>query len=92
MAANVPRQESFFYKSNWTAEVDSLMLSVITNSKNMAEWDGTVISIHVLEQVSTVIAAELGLTFSWRELYERFRFFEHRYRAFKVVLDTKCVF
>ena len=92
MATNIPRQGSFFYKSYWTAEVDSLMLSVITKSKKMAEWDGMVIPFDVLEQVSVVITADLGLTFSWRELYERFHFFEHRYRTFKMVCDTDGVY
>ncbi|KAL1549117.1 hypothetical protein AAHA92_17256 [Salvia divinorum] len=47
--------------------------------------------LDLLKQVASVIVAELGLTFTWRELYERFRFFEHRYRAFKLVLDTDGV-
>ncbi|KAL1549518.1 hypothetical protein AAHA92_17616 [Salvia divinorum] len=91
MAGSIPGQEFFFYKGNWTSEVDSLLLSIITKSKSAAEWDGSVIPLDLLEQVASVIVAELGLTFTWRELYERFRFFEHRYRAFKLVLDTDGV-
>ncbi|KAL1544477.1 hypothetical protein AAHA92_21323 [Salvia divinorum] len=91
MVGSIPGQEFFFYKGNWTSEVDSLMLSIITKSKSAAEWDGSVIPLDLLEQVASVIMAELGLTFTWRELYECFQFFEHRYRAFKLVLDTDRV-
>ncbi|KAL1544954.1 hypothetical protein AAHA92_21738 [Salvia divinorum] len=67
------------------------MLSITTKSKTTAEWEGPIIPLDLLEQVASVIMAELGLTFTWRELYEHFRFFEHRYHAFKLVLDTDGV-
>ncbi|KAL1540844.1 hypothetical protein AAHA92_25137 [Salvia divinorum] len=55
MAGRIPRQELFFYKANWTSEVDSLMLSIITRSKSTSEWDGSVIPFNLLEQVASNI-------------------------------------
>ncbi|KAL1545248.1 hypothetical protein AAHA92_21995 [Salvia divinorum] len=92
MADQIPLQEVFLYKSNWTAEKDSLVLSIIAKSKTKGEWDGSVIPFDLLEHAAGVLTTEMGLPFTSRDVYDRFRFFEHRYRAFKLVLDTKGVF
>ncbi|KAL1532259.1 hypothetical protein AAHA92_32288 [Salvia divinorum] len=92
MADQIPLQEVFLYKSNWTAEKDSFVLSIIAKSKTKGEWDGSVIPFDLLEHAVGVLTAEMGLPFTSRDVYERFRFLEHRYRAFKLVLDTEGVF
>lgn len=87
----IPSQDVFFYKSNWTSEIDSLMLSLITKSKNVGKWDGSVMPYDLLEQVTGALAADTGISFTCRDVYERFRFFEHRYRAFKMVTGISGV-
>ncbi|KAL1534068.1 hypothetical protein AAHA92_31469 [Salvia divinorum] len=76
MGSSIPRQEFFLYKSKWSAEVDSVMLSFIVRAKNVAQWSGTVILIPILEEAVAAIHAATRLSFTWRELYERFQFFE----------------
>ncbi|KAL1560057.1 hypothetical protein AAHA92_10322 [Salvia divinorum] len=89
MADQIPLQEVFLYKSNWTAEKDSLMLSIIAKSKTKGEWDGSVIPFDLLEHAANVLMAKMGLPFTSHDVYERFRFFEHRYRAFTLKVIFK---
>ncbi|XP_042067473.1 uncharacterized protein LOC121810814 [Salvia splendens] len=91
MANNIPPQDSFLYKGRWTAEVDSVMLSVIIREKRANNWSGTVIPIPVLEEAVATISLETGVSFTWRELYERFQFMEKRYHAFNLVTRTRGV-
>ncbi|KAL1568240.1 hypothetical protein AAHA92_03633 [Salvia divinorum] len=92
MGSSIPRQEFFLYKSKWSAEVDSVMLSFIVRAKNVAQWSGTVIPIPILEEAVAAIHAATRLSFTWRELYERFQFFEQRHHAFQLVVHTRGVF
>ncbi|KAG6415855.1 hypothetical protein SASPL_123274 [Salvia splendens] len=85
MVDKIPSQDVFFYKSKWTSEIDSLMLSLIIQSKNVGKWDGSVMPYDLLEHVTGALTADTGISYTCRDVYERFRFFEHRYRAFKMV-------
>ncbi|KAL1555066.1 hypothetical protein AAHA92_15550 [Salvia divinorum] len=91
MGTKIPRQALFFYKSNWTVEADSMMLSVVVNARNKTGWGGSVIPINVLEEAADAMTAGFSVPFTWRDLYIHFQFFEQRYIAFKVVLDTSGV-
>ncbi|KAL1540522.1 hypothetical protein AAHA92_24865 [Salvia divinorum] len=92
MASDIPRQGAFFYQANWTPEIDTVMLQTILHSKRDAKWEGTVIPIPFLVEAAKTIASEVGITFTWSELYERFQLFEKRYRAFKEVVDAHGAF
>ncbi|KAG6394994.1 hypothetical protein SASPL_145585 [Salvia splendens] len=92
MGSNIPRQETFFYKAKWSAEVDSVLLSVIVWAKNMGRWSGSVIPIAILQEVIESIQSETGVSFSWLELYERYQFLEQCFHAFKLVWQTRGVY
>lgn len=92
MASSIPNQSAFLYKRNWTRQVDAIMLNTIVKAKRAFNWEGTVIPIPFLIQASEVIAADSGLQFTVVELYERFQFFEHRYRIFKEVTKAPGVY
>ncbi|KAL1564788.1 hypothetical protein AAHA92_07086 [Salvia divinorum] len=82
MASHTPPQSVFLYKCNWTAEIDEVMLCTILRMKKAANWEGTVIPPEFLREAITDIKAEVGIQFSWDDVYRSWLFFEHRYRAF----------
>ncbi|KAL1532854.1 hypothetical protein AAHA92_32815 [Salvia divinorum] len=71
--------------------VTALEMTII-HSKRDAKWEGTVIPIPFLVEAARTIALEVGITFTWSELYERFQLFKKRYRAFKEVVDAYGAF
>lgn len=81
-----------FYKAKWSVEVDPVLLFVIVRANNMARWRGTVILIPILQEVVESIESETGVSFSWHELYEKFRFLEQHFYAFKLVRHTHGVY
>ncbi|KAG6393085.1 hypothetical protein SASPL_147315 [Salvia splendens] len=55
-------------------------------------WNNTVIPILILQEAVESIASEIGVSFSWLELYERFQFLEQHFHAFKLVRHTYDVY
>ncbi|XP_041993027.1 uncharacterized protein LOC121809538 [Salvia splendens] len=92
MGTKIPQQGFFFYKSSWTAEVDSLLLSLIIKTKEMNKWSGSVIPIPILEEVAEVLTKEVGVPFTWPQLYERFQNLEERHILFDKVVKTNGVY
>lgn len=91
MSNRIPSQETFFYKSNWTPEVDIMLLTFIIRMKNDFKVDGNVLPIHFFQKAASEIAEELGVHFSWSELYERFQSFEQRFILFDDVVNIAGV-
>lgn len=67
------------------------MLSLIIKTKDMNKWSGCVIPIPILEEVAEVLTEEVGVPFTWPQLYERFQFFEQRHLLFHEVVNTNGV-
>lgn len=91
MANYIPPQSVFLYKSNWTPEIDEVMLRTIIKMKKAAKWDGIVIPPEFLREVIDVINAEVGILFSWDDVYGRWLFFERRYRSFTDVIAVSDI-
>ncbi|KAL1547680.1 hypothetical protein AAHA92_16005 [Salvia divinorum] len=92
MTSRIPSQRVFLYKSNWTPKIDKIMLHTIIRMKKATKWEGTVIPPEFIREASTAINSEVGVIFSWDELYARFQFFEQRYLSFKNLRAVPGVF
>ncbi|XP_042005570.1 uncharacterized protein LOC121754264 [Salvia splendens] len=67
------------------------LLTVIIRLKNDFKVDGNVLPIHFFQKATSEIAEELGVRFSWSELYERFQSFEQHFILFDDVVNTTGV-
>ncbi|KAL1553436.1 hypothetical protein AAHA92_14113 [Salvia divinorum] len=88
MAHNLPPQSSFLYASNWTPELDSLLLGTMIRLKIDNNWDGTVFPSNFILEAESVIKQKLGYAFDWAALYDRLHFLEKRYKTFKEMLQV----
>lgn len=50
------------------------------------------IPIPILEEVAEVLTNEVGVPFTWPQLYERFQFLEERHLLFDKVVKTNGVY
>lgn len=68
-----------------------MLLTFIIRMKNDFKVDGNVLPIHFFQKAASEIAEELGVHFSWSELYERFQSFEQRFILFDDVVNIAGV-
>lgn len=88
MSSNIPGQGSFLHKANYTPEIDTLFMNVIIRLKDNYKVAGNVLPIPFFEQAANEIDNDVGVLFSWPELYQRFQFFEQRHLVSKEVVKT----
>ena len=88
MSMNIPKQDAFFYKGSWSAEVDDKLLSAIIRLRRRDPWIGDVIPGWAIIEASDLFYRELGSNFTLTEIHQRVKLLERRFRTFKEILDT----
>ncbi|KAG6433260.1 hypothetical protein SASPL_104868 [Salvia splendens] len=91
MALNIPPQNTFLYKSNWTHALDESLLESIIRLKHEHDMAGTVIPKPFFDIVAAYMAYDLGVTMPWEALYDRLQFLESRYLSFKALVKEDGV-
>ncbi|XP_042009636.1 uncharacterized protein LOC121758289 [Salvia splendens] len=91
MVLNIPPQNTFLYKSNWTHALDESLLESIIRLKHEHDMAGTVVPKPFFDIVAADMAYDLGVTMPWEALYDRLQFLESRYLSFKALVKEDGV-
>ncbi|KAG6397524.1 hypothetical protein SASPL_143693 [Salvia splendens] len=86
MALNIPPQNTFLYKSNWTHALDENLLETIISLKHEHDMTGTVVPKPFFNIAAADMAYNLGVSMPWEALYDRLQFLESRYLSFKALV------
>ncbi|KAL1540814.1 hypothetical protein AAHA92_25112 [Salvia divinorum] len=90
MALIVPPHNTFFYKSNWKPEVDSLLLRTVIRKKHDSQCKEPMFPRIFFQEAATVIEKDTSYIFVWDELYERLLFLNHHYTSFKELVKVQA--
>lgn len=82
---NLPEQSSFFYQSNWTPDVDALLLRTILLMQKTLNWKGIMIPKYFWLEAQANIEVEFGFRFTWDQLYERLQSLGYWYQTLRRV-------
>ncbi|KAG6430159.1 hypothetical protein SASPL_108221 [Salvia splendens] len=90
MALNIPPQNTFLYKSNWTHALNENLLESIIRLKHDHDMAGTVVPKLFFDIAAADMAYDLRVTMPWEALYDRLQFLESRYLSFKALVKEDC--
>ncbi|GER25849.1 biogenesis of lysosome-related organelles complex1 subunit KXD1, partial [Striga asiatica] len=79
-------QDELLYDARWTKDVDNLFIDLLAEAHVGGEWRQGRPSPHVFHYCHGVLDADLGATFTLKELQERFDFLHKRFRVFSWML------
>ncbi|GER49504.1 4-hydroxy-tetrahydrodipicolinate reductase [Striga asiatica] len=80
-------QDELLYDARWTKDVDNLFIDLLAEAHVGGEWRQGRPSPHVFHYYHGVLDADVGATFTLKELEERFDFLHKRLRVFSWMLQ-----